>query len=294
MKRILSVALAVIWCCGIGWSQEKAEVNTVQPTIMVIPYVKEGQDIRTIIESDFNMRVAITKVKEAFDSRGFTTYDFTTKLKMALRDDALEIDQKTDLKKMVINLSGADIYVEVDTDVPHSTSGKLVRLNLTANDAFTGQALSNVIGESGRFYTDDIGKLTEKAVEDCIEKFLNTMNEKFGDIVENGRSIRLKIGFDENSEYDMDSEIGSDGDLVADLLEDWIEENSYKNYYHMQGISSSTMIVDDFRIPIKDENGRNFKARKISRKLRKYITDVLNMEVKPGVRSEGEIKFIIQ
>ena len=49
---------------------------TVQPKIMVIPYTKQGEDIRTILENDVNKRITLTKVKEAFDSRGYTTVDF--------------------------------------------------------------------------------------------------------------------------------------------------------------------------------------------------------------------------
>ena len=56
------------------------QVQTVQPKIMVIPYVKEGEDLRTILENDVNKRIALTKIKEAFDSRGFTTVDFVAKL----------------------------------------------------------------------------------------------------------------------------------------------------------------------------------------------------------------------
>ena len=44
-------------------------MQTVQPKIMVIPYVKR-EDLRTILENDVNKRIALTKIKEAFDSRG--------------------------------------------------------------------------------------------------------------------------------------------------------------------------------------------------------------------------------
>ncbi|MBK9354903.1 MAG: hypothetical protein IPN09_13330 [Bacteroidetes bacterium] len=57
------------------------QVNTVQPKIMVIPYTKEGEDLRTIFEEDFNKRIAISKAKKAFDNRGFTTVDFVGKIK---------------------------------------------------------------------------------------------------------------------------------------------------------------------------------------------------------------------
>ena len=291
MKQFILVAICLsVFNLSIG--QEKT-VNTVQPTIMVLPFTKEGQDIRTILEDDFNKRIAIAEVKEAFDNRGFTTKDFVASLKIALKETALNSGNKSDLKSDVIRLSGADFYVEVEVFVQKSSSGNSVKLILQGYDSFTGQSLSNKVGESGKFYTDDIAKLSQKAVQSCDEEFLNTLNNKFGDIVENGRSVRINIGFNADSEYNMDSEINGDGDLISDLMEDWLDENSYKNYYHIQGISESEMIIDDYRIPLKDSNGRNYRVSKVARDLRKYIKS-LGLEVKTDMEGSGKINIIIQ
>jgi len=185
------------------------------------------------------------------------------------------------------------MYVEVEVFVQKASNGNSVKLILQGYDSFTGQSLSNKIGESGKFYTDDIAKLSQKAAASCSEEFLNTLNSKFGDIVENGRSLRMSIGFDENSEYNMDSEIGGSGDLISDLMEDWLDDNAYKNNFHLQGISESEMIVDDFRIPLKDERGRNYRASKVARAIRKYITG-LGLSVKTDMEGSGKINIIIQ
>ena len=54
------------------------------------------------------------------------------------------------------------------------------------------------------------------------------------------------------------------------------------------------MIIDDFRIPIKDENGRNYRASKVARSLRKYIKGTLGISVKTDVEGSGKINIIIQ
>ena len=169
---------------------------TVQPKIMVVPFVKENEDLRTILEEDADKRIIITKIKEAFDSRGFTTVDFFGKLKSISSGDAMASDHQQDLKSMIITNSGADIYVDAEMIVNMSGSGNSVKVIVTAYDASTGNSLSNKVGESGKFYTDDIGRLGSKAIESCAEDFLNVMQMKFNDIVENGRSINLLIGFD--------------------------------------------------------------------------------------------------
>ncbi|MBL4662227.1 MAG: hypothetical protein JKY22_01375 [Flavobacteriaceae bacterium] len=291
MKKYFIFFIMIVFSLSL---KAQKSVETVQPTIMVIPFTKENQDIRTVLEDDFNKRIAITKVKEAFDNRGFTTKDFVGTLKIALKESAIGSDKKTDLKAEVIRLSGADIYVQVEVFVQKSSSGNSVKLILQGYDSFTGQSLSNKIGESGKFYTDDIAKLSQKATESCSEEFLNTLNSKFGEIVKNGRSIRINIGFNEYSDYNMDSEIGSDGDLISDLMEDRLDENAYKNNFHIQGISESEMIIDDFRIPIKDNNGNNYRASKVARSLRKYIKNILGLAVKTDMEGSGKINIIIQ
>lgn len=154
------------------------QVTSVQPKIMVIPYTKEGEDIRTLLEEDVNKRIALTKIKEAFDSRGFTTVDFTAKLKTVSTQNAFMADNKVDLKSQIIQQSGADVYVEAEIYTLFSNSGNAVKLIITAYEISTGNSLANKVGESNKFYTDDIGKLATKAIESCAEDFLNTMQMK--------------------------------------------------------------------------------------------------------------------
>ncbi|MCR4966049.1 MAG: DUF6175 family protein [Bacteroidales bacterium] len=247
-------------------------VQTVQPKIMVIPYTKEGEDLRTILEEDVNKRIAITKIKEAFDNRGYTTVDFTAKLKAVNADAVFSMDNKTDFKSQIIQSSGADVYVEAEVNVTFSESGNQVTLILTGYEISTGNSLSNKIGESGKFYTNDIGKLASKAVENCAEDFLNTLQYKFTDIVNNGRSISVYFGFDQNSQYLMSSEVGNQGLLLSDEIELWMEEHAFKNNYHIQGTTDNQMIFDDVRIPLKDPTtGNNYNTNKFALEIFKFM-----------------------
>ncbi len=247
---------------------------TVQPKIMVVPFVKENEDLRTILEEDANKRIIITKIKEAFDSRGFTTVDFFGKLKSISSGDAMASDHQQDLKSMIITNSGADIYVDAEMIVNMSGSGNSVKVIVTAYDASTGNSLSNKVGESGKFYTDDIGRLGSKAIESCAEDFLNVMQMKFNDIVENGRSINLLIGFDETSSVNMASEIGDDGLTLADHIELWLGDNAYQGNYHIQGTTATRMIVDDLRIPLKDKNGSNYNINRFGLEFLKFARSI--------------------
>lgn len=253
-----------------SWGQ----TATVQPKIMVIPYAKQDEDITTIIENDVNKRIVLAKIREAFDSRGFTTIDFAAKLKSVSRTSGLTQGTQSDLKTMIIEQSGADIYVEAEMDILLSPSGNSVKTILTAYDISTGGSLANKVGESGKFYTDDIGKLATKAVEKVVDDFLSTIQNKFTDIINNGRSIMVDFTFDPSSTLSMFSEIGNDGLGLSDHLELWMNENAYKNNYHIQGTTDKRMIFDDVRIPLKDENGNNYNINKFGLEFLKFAREL--------------------
>jgi len=253
-------------------TQSGGQITTVQPKIMVIPFTKEGEDIRTILEQDETRRVALTKVKEGFDTRGFTTVDFTAKLKAAKDNNIFTSESQTDIKAQIIQMSGADIYVQAEVLMETSTTGNSVKLILTGYEASTGNSLSNKVGESGKFYTDDFNKLASKATDSCIDDFLNVMQAKFTDIVNNGKSVIVDISFLEGSSFSMSSEIGPDALPLSDQIEMWMETNAYKNNYHIQGTTDLRMIFDDVKIPVKDQaTGNNYNPNKFALELFKFF-----------------------
>lgn len=263
MKKII---LTLIMFVGLLASANAQQTVMVQPKIMVVPFVKEGEDIRNVLENDVNKRIVLTKIKEAFDSRGFTTVDFLGRLKALSKANGLAMDNQSDLKTMIIQQSGADIYVDAEIDVVLSGSGNGVKVIMTAYDTSTGNSLANKVGDSGKFYTDDIGRLASKAVEGQADAFLNVMQTKFNDIVANGRSINVTIGFAQTSQYSMSSEVGANGFALSDEIEMWMSENAYKGNYHIQGTTEKQMIFDDVRIPLKDDNGNNYNINKFGLK----------------------------
>lgn len=273
----MHACLVMFFCCGLLFvprfrTNVLCQTNTVQPKIMVIPFTREGEDIRNILEADVNKRIAITKIKEAFDSRSFTTVDFVAKLKAAKDNNAFTSDNQTDIKSQIIQMSGADIYVQAEINVQKGQSGTSVTLILTGFEASTGNSLANKVGDSGKFYTEDIGKLASKAVSMIAEEFLNVMQMKFSDIVNNGKSVIVDIGIDPNSQFQLSSEAGPDGLPLSDVLEMWMEQNAFKNNYHIQGTTDLKMIFDDVRIPLKDSmTGNNYNPNKFALELWKYL-----------------------
>lgn len=273
MKKLLILLLAGLLCIP---AHSQTAVH--QPKIMVIPYTSEGEDIRNVLENDANKRIILAKIKESFDNRGCSTIDFVARLKATSTESVMSMNNQQDIKSQIIDMSGADIYVEAEIlCIQHQVDGQnnpesRVKIILTAYDIATGASLSNKIGESGVFYTNDIAKLSMRAIESCADDFLTTMQGKFSDMVENGRSIMLFIGFDELSMYSMESEVGSQGLLLQDEIELWVDSHAYNNNYHLQGVSPKKMIFDDIRLPLIDEKtGNNYTANRFGMEMFKFF-----------------------
>lgn len=265
------------------FAQATPNTTTVQPKIMVIPYVGEGEDLRTVLENDINKRIAITKVKEIFDSKGFTTVDFVAKLKSAKDNNIFTSDNQTDVKDQIVQMSGADVYVQTEVNEVSSNSGNSVSVVISAYEASTGNSLSNKVGQSGKFYTDDFGKLASKAVESVSEEFINTMQNKFTDIVNNGKSVNVDISFAQSSNFKMSSEVAPENLPLSDQIEMWMEKNAYKNNYHIQGTTDKRMILDDVKIPLKDSAGKNYNPNKFALEIFKFFK-TLNMQTDKDIK----------
>ncbi len=274
MKRVAVLLLLLCAICCV-WAQDitsqVSPLPTARPKIMVIPYTSQGEDIRTVLENDVNKRIALTKIKEAFDQRGYTTVDFFAKIKALSKATALGSTQQQDVKTMIIQQSGADVYIEAEINLLESPTGNAMKVILSGYETSTANTLANAVCESGKFYTDDYGKLTSRAVETGMDKFLNTMQDKLMDIAENGQSISVTVGIDEASSRSMSQEVGGDGLALSDALELWVEETAYKGNYHIQGTTDKQIIFDDIRIPLKDENGRTYNINKFGLNLLSFF-----------------------
>lgn len=269
MKKLLFSLYAVFIAAGNMFALQS---NTVQPSIMVVPFTKEGEDIRQVLEADVNKRAVLTSIKEAFDTRGFSTVDFLGKYKAMSASSTMNEGNQTDIVSDIIANSGADIYITAEIDINATGQGTAINIIMNAYDTATGTSLANKMGNSGRFYTTDMARLADVAIKKNMDVFLDNLQGKFNDIVANGRSIIIEIGVDEGSEWLMSSEMSDTGNLLSDDIEMWMEENAYKNYYHIQGTSDKTMIFDDVKIPLKDPTtGRNYNVNRFAMALNKFF-----------------------
>ncbi|MCD0476236.1 DUF6175 family protein [Flavobacterium sp. EDS] len=238
--------------------------------IMVVPYNKQNEDIRTVLDDNPHIRTAVSKVKEAFDQRGWSTVDFVANLRAAQANAAFTSDRQSNFKSDLLTTSGADFYVQVDVQITTDESGTNTVLNLTAFETHTGASFSNKTGTS-KFASNDYEKLITKAFERIQEEFLNTLMVKTDEIRDIGRACMVEFNLDENVGIDFDSPIAS-GEYLNELIEDWIAKNAYKGRANLSGILENKMLFDEVRIPLYDqETNKPYNLNRFASEVIKYL-----------------------
>ncbi len=264
--------------------------NNLQPSVMVLPRTVQGEDLRSIMDEQPEVRYAVSKIKQAFDDREFTTMDFETTLTSITRDETVTKDSQTEFKNRLFRNIPSDIIVEID--VIMNNSGKLNRATvvLEANVTDNGNSMASVSLAGNYFQTEDkillIGSALRKVNKDSensellIDEFLRKIYEKWGEMHNTGKSVKMEFSLSQDATITMNDEVASRGEKLKYVIEDWLEETALDNYYVVTSVTETKLIVSDYRYPIRDpKNCTNMTARKIERKLDRFF-DKINLPVK--------------
>jgi hypothetical protein len=278
--KVISLLLMMVicYCATAQNSASNPNRTSSRPSIMVFPFFKEGEDARKIIESDVNQRIILAKIREAFDSRGYTTKDYLPVVRSLLTNGVLN-DAQVDVKTQIIAASGADVSVEAEYYVQKISLGTSVRLILTAYESSTSASLANKVGQSPAFRTEDIGALAARSVEAVSTDFLNVMQQKFDDIAVNGRYMSVEFGLTADTEANMETEVGKEGLTLSDAIEEWIGNNS--NSYHILGVTEKKAIYDQVRLPKTNKAGKNLTTTMYGLELLRFCKTLVSDEL-PG------------
>ncbi|WP_439131843.1 DUF6175 family protein [Polaribacter sp.] len=281
------------------------EVEQIQPTIMVMPFTKGGQNALELFENDFKWQSIIARVNNAFQERGFRPKDLQETINQVKRTKAIN-----SLKNANFNVEEA-IYAEARTDIIvkafiniHSEDGgttNSVQISLKAIETSSRMSLYDLpVASSPPFKTTDYGYLVDRVLteENRIEKFIDGLNEAFGQIIELGKAITIEISVTEDSKIKLDDEIGDNADFVSELITEWVKNNAYKNQYRIKQDSENVLSFDEVRIPLRTETGNNYTINDFSRSISRAIakicrgTGIKVKRTKPSI-SEGTIRIIL-
>jgi hypothetical protein len=263
-----SVAQAQVAATNTG-----GQVKQTQPRVMVVPRVKEGEDIRNLLDQNEALRSGVTKMKEWFDTKEFPTIDFVAALKAALADQTFTSDQQTDMKTMIIQMANPDIYVELDVSEISCSGAHIARVNMNAYYTATGYSIGSVVAESP-CNVAELGRLVNIAIDKSAEKFLASMQVNFNDIRENGVPIKVDIGFAASSDKSMSDEV-KDGKELSEIIEDWIANAAYKNQYDDPSVVDKKMIFPSVRLPlVNQETKKKYTSTLFANEITKYLKSI--------------------
>lgn len=278
MKKIAIICM-MLGACVIGKAQNTrgTENGVKQPNIVVVPFSKEGQDIRKIIEDNAMMSLAMSKVKEEFNNRGFITKDFIAMLKALKTDDVMMDDSQMDVKARIVQNSKADIQVITKITVnKHAEGAAEVALELEAVEVQTANSLANKSFLSGKFITNDSIRLANRALSMISDDFFGNLQSAFNQMVEEGRELNMSLSFAKDCEMDATSEVGSNGNDLQMEIEEWLSQNAYKGVYGLNG--SGKLLDISMQVPLFDqETGNPFNLSRMRTMIKRFLDPLLKV-----------------
>lgn len=276
MKKLAIVCMMLCTCFAAKAQDTRGTGNGVkQPEIVVVPFTVEGQDVRPVIENNPMMALAISKVKEQFNNRGFITKDFITLLKASKNTSLMMDEAAIDYKARIVRESKADIQVITKIAVNKQSNGAAeVVLMLEAVEVQTGNSLANKSYLSGKFITSDSTKLANRALDMINDDFFSNLQSAFNQMVEEGRELAIQIGFSSDCEMDATSEVGSNGNDFQMEVEDWLLNNAFKGVY---GVNGSEKLLDvSMQVPLYDQtSGAPFNLSRMRTVLKRFLDPML-------------------
>ena len=276
-----------------GYTQLSAK--QIQPKIMVVPRVSDGEDMKKMYDTSETMQIAIAKLNEAFQKRGANLRSFDQVLKQVTQNSMMNkvSGNEQDYKTMVLAQSGADIYVETKLIKVHhaSRNANSVTVIMEAYQTGTSNSLASKTVSSPMFQTSDIGQLAMQAIDTASESFLALMQQRFNEIVENGQSIYVEFTIAPNAKIDFDTEMPEPkGALLSEVINTWFEKNAYKGVFNNQGVVSNKLIMSDVRIPLRNPNNpnANYSGQNLYADILKYLRSI-GLSVKREIGTNNKL-----
>lgn len=251
-----------------------------QPNVMVIPYVAADKDSARLeaILNDEAILLALSKIKEEFNLRGFPTIDFMTEFQKVQNRAyaASTLNAKSTGLQAYVEGSRADIYVTVkitkEDFIEEGTSN--VTLLVEAKEREIGFSLANANIVSNRFRASK-KELTEYALKHISENFFNQLKQEFRKMVTNGREVNIVFKVSENCDFDMVNDVVGTRDMtLSDELDEWVLANAFKGDGEVRWGGDNLDVF--MKVPVYDpDTGRPRSIKSGTNKLKMYASELL-------------------
>ena len=262
------------------------------PSITVVPYKTEDETYQSILQNDFDRRIAVARVQDGFNQLGATTIDFEARMEAMWRSQDFNADVAESDERQLLQSTGADVYVTVDIKKDISADeGSRVSLIMKAYETASGNILASRQDWTNRFYTSDLDQLCMYAVDSQLKGFLDDVALNFARTIKEGSSVVLRISQGAGSTTSLNASVGGTGYVLSNAIRRWVRENAQDGRYHLQGIVAEEMIFDDVKIPSKDVDGLPMDAAQFGDNLLYYLN--MDLKVPCEMKLDGRTIYII-
>ena len=269
LRKIIIIGLFFVFS-GTTFAQN------IQPSIMVLPYTStEGGSFIEQYEKHDYYRAVIAAMERAFQDRGFVPLSLKQAVLNARETEIMEARADITMRDRIISNSTAEITVNIELNFHNAGDGmEFTIAGINAVETSTGQALySGEVKTSGLWdYNTNwlvvAGNILK--LDGYIDKFCNGMQNAFTKMVEEGKPIKVIIVTDGSSDFMLDDEVGDDYETIQDIMDQWINDNAYRNIAKFKGGTSNRAEWDLVRIPLR-KDGRPYPMSNFTKELRKTL-----------------------
>lgn len=312
MKKVIFSVLTLLLTMNIAFAQGK------KPTLMILPsdnwcsqryfmtnFDNQGTtvkipDYKAAFQDDAELSTVISIVGGLLAECGYPVKDSEQELKN------LDVKQGED-NAMMSKTSGAslaespldvlkrksksDMIIQIGWSVNKEAAGKSVTFQLDAIDSYTSKRIASATG-TGESADDIVPRLLETAVKTHIPEFTQKLDNYFYELGIKGREIVLTVKKWDSWENDLETEY--DGEELTDCIVEWLNQNTVGGNYNLSDATENYMLLEQVRIPIKDEKGMALDARGFANQLRKYLQkEPFNITSKVITRGLGEAMIVL-
>lgn len=268
-KPKLMVMPSEAWCNSAGYMIEYDD----QGVIKKIP------DYGTALQENKDLLGVITNIGILMAESGFPLQDLQATLKgiqnrsvedNLITSNATGASMAESPLDILRRTAKADIIIEVDWSIEKVGFDNCISYTLRGLDAYTYKQVAGAQGTGNPSYSAPIPEMLKQAVHANMSNFNDQLQKHFDDLFENGREVVIDIRvFDDGSGFNLETEY--DGYELAEILDDWMAENTVQHRFSKADGTENFIIYDQVRIPLYRPNGAAMDTEAFVRELRRFI-----------------------
>lgn len=289
-KPTLMVVPSDNWCILNGYY---SEIDN-QGTTTKIPNYKKA------LQENTELLSVISKINGLMSERGFPLKNMESVLKTLEAENAenamLSSKNGSEITESPVDklkqVAKADIIIQLTWVINNIGPKKSIRFELQGLDSYTDKQIAQAGGSGAPSFSAEVPVLLEEAVLAHLDKFNTDLQTHFDDLFTNGREIILRIKKFDSWDGDLEKKYGEEE--IGSIIEIWLQQNTVKGRFNTTDATENSMLFEQVRIPLQDNNGRAIDTRGFTKGLKKYLESApYNIPCKLMTRGLGQAVLVL-